>query len=155
LRKDFVIDAYQLVEARAWGADAVLLIVAALDDATLARLFDVALGLGLTPLIEVHDAVELSRALALDPLLVGINNRNLRDFSVSLETTRALRPLIPPGALVVSESGIHTPEDMATLAMLGVGAALIGEALVTASDVAATLRGLIAGGCGGVPPSAV
>lgn len=142
LRKDFIVDAYQLLEARLAGADAVLLIVAALDDATLARLHQEALDLGLTPLIEVHHADELPRALALAPALVGINNRDLRDFSVSLDTTRRLRPLIPRPCLVVSESGIHAPEQMRALAALEVDAALIGESLVTASDPVATLRAL-------------
>lgn len=142
LRKDFVVDRYQLMEARLAGADAALLIVAALDDALLADLFQAACDLALTPLIEVHDRAELEHALALDPPLIGINNRDLRDFSVSLETTRRLRPLIPPSCLVISESGIRTPEQMRALAEMGVDAVLVGESLVTAPDPAAALRAL-------------
>jgi indole-3-glycerol phosphate synthase len=142
LRKDFIIDPYQLMEARVWGADAVLLIATALDDAALANLFDNALDLGLMPLVEIHDEMELRRVLPLHPPLIGINNRNLRDFSVSLETTRRLRPLIPPACVVVSESGIHTPAHIRELVGLHVQAALIGEALVTAADPAARLREL-------------
>jgi len=139
VRKDFIVDAYQLLEARAWGAAAVLLIVAALDDATLGRLFEASLALGLTPLVEVHNEAELARAVPLHPPLVGINNRDLRDFRVSLETTRRLRPRVPAAALVVSESGIREPADMRSLAQWGVDAALVGEALVTAADPAARL----------------
>ena len=146
LRKDFIVDAYQLVEARAHGADAVLLIVAALDDATLADLFDQALVLGLTPLVEVHDADELTRALALDPPLIGINNRNLKTMAVDLETTARLREHVPAGCLVVAESGIHTPDDVRRLAALGVDAMLVGEALVTAPDPGAQARALIEAG---------
>lgn len=142
LRKDFILDRYQLVEARLAGADAALLIVAALDDAQLAALFQAALDLALTPLVEVHDRAELRRALVLEPPLIGINNRDLRDFTVSLETTRRLRPLIPPNCRVVSESGIRAPEQMRALAEMGVDAALIGESLVTAPDPAALLRAL-------------
>jgi indole-3-glycerol phosphate synthase len=142
LRKDFIVDRYQLLEARLAGADAVLLIISALDDTLLADLYQGALDLGLTPLVEVHDGAELHRALALNPALIGINNRDLRDFSVSLETTRRLRPLIPSPCLVVSESGIHAPEQMRELAELRVDAALIGESLVTASDPVAILRAL-------------
>jgi len=140
LRKDFIVDRYQLLEARAWGADAALLIVAALSDGELAELFAAACDLGLTPLIEVHNSAELERALTLDPPLIGVNNRNLHDFSVSLETTRALRPLIPEGIVVVSESGIHQPAEMRELADMRVDAALVGESLVTADDPAAQLR---------------
>jgi len=142
LRKDFILDPYQLLEARAAGADAVLLIVAALDDATLGHLIGQALALGLTPLVEVHNREELARALALHPPLIGVNNRSLADFTVDLAATRELRPLIPPGCLVVSESGIHDPAQMRELARLGGDAALIGEALVTAPDPVAKLREL-------------
>lgn len=140
LRKDFIVDRYQLVEARLYGADAVLLIAAALDDRALGQLYDEARALGLAPLIEVHDEEELRRALALRPVLVGINNRNLRDFRVDLDVTRRLRPLIPSSILVVSESGIRAPEQMRLLTKLGVDAALVGEALVTSADPDATLR---------------
>jgi indole-3-glycerol phosphate synthase len=142
LRKDFIVDAYQLLEARRHGADAVLLIVAALDDLTLEHLLDEALTLGLTPLIEVHDEQELGRALPFAPPLVGINNRNLKDFTVDLGVTRRLRPLIPQSCVVVSESGIREPAHMRELRALGVDAALIGEALVTATDPRQRLREL-------------
>ena len=146
LRKDFIVDRYQILEARAWGADAVLLIVAALDGDDLADLFAFALELGLTPLVEVHDSVELDRALALHPPIIGMNNRNLRDFSVDLDVTRRLRSRIPAECVTVSESGIRDPEDMRVLASLGVDAALIGEALVTAPDPAARLKELLEAG---------
>lgn len=142
LRKDFIVDSYQLLEARAWGADAVLLIAAILDDAALAGLYELALSLGLTPLVEVHDEAELARALRLRPPLVGINNRNLKDLTVDLGVTRRLRPLIPPSIRVVAESGIHEPEEMRHLKALRVDAALIGEALLAAPDPAAKLRQL-------------
>lgn len=140
LRKDFIVDPYQLLEARVWGADALLLIATALDDAMLAELMEGALTLGLTPLIEVHDKGELDRVLPLEPSLIGINNRNLKDFSVDLGVTRRLRSFIPPDCLVVSESGIHHPAQMRELAALQVDAALIGEALVTAEDPMRKLR---------------
>lgn len=142
LRKDFIIDRYQLFETRSWGADAVLLIVAVLEDALLCDLFAVAQQLGLTPLVEVHDRQDLDRALTLNPPIIGINNRNLHDFSVDLETTRSLRPLIPKDCIVVSESGIREEGQMRELADLGVDAALIGESLVTGPDPAAKLRAL-------------
>ena len=131
-----------MLETRAWGADAVLLIAAALDDATLAKLFETALELGLSPLVEVHDERDLERVLLLNPPVIGINNRDLRDFHVSLDTTRRLRPLIPPTSLVVSESGIREPAHIRELAELGVHSALVGEALVTAGDPAAKLKEL-------------
>lgn len=140
LRKDFVVDSYQLLESRVWGADAVLLIAAVLDDTTLARLYAAACALGLTPLVEVHTEAELARVLPLKPALVGINNRNLRDFTTDIAVTRRLRPLVPEGCVVVSESGITSPEHMRELARLGVDAALIGEALVTARDPIGQLR---------------
>lgn len=146
LRKDFIVDPYQLVEARLAGADAALLIAAILDDAALERLLRETLELGLTPLVEVHDEGELRRVLSLRPPVIGINNRNLADFTVSLDTTRRLRPLIPPEIVVVSESGISTPEQMAELRRLGVDAVLVGEALVTAPDPAARLAELVEGG---------
>jgi len=142
LCKDFIIDSYQVLEARVWGADAVLLIAAALDDSTLARLYEDVLSLNLTPLVEVHNKRELIRVLSLDPLLVGINNRDLKSFTVDLEMTRRLRPLIPSSCAVISESGIHHPAQVRELAALQVDAALIGEALVTAEDPAAKLREL-------------
>jgi indole-3-glycerol phosphate synthase len=144
LRKDFILDAVQLYEARAAGADAVLLIAAALpDDAQLADLHALALALGMAALVEVHDRAEVERALRLDGLrLVGINNRNLDTFEVTLETTESLRPLVPPGIRVVAESGISTGADVARMANARVDAVLVGEALVTAADIAAKVREL-------------
>ncbi len=142
LRKDFIVDPYQLLEARVAGASAVLLIAAILEDEVLATLYRGTVALGLTALIEVHTEAELARALRLDPPVVGINNRNLADFSVTLETTRRLRPLVPPGCLVVSESGIRGAGEVREMAALGVDAVLVGEALVTATDPAAALRAL-------------
>lgn len=146
LRKDFAVDPYQLVEARLAGADAVLLIVAVLDDATLAGLYRAARELGLGALVEVHDREELHRALELGPEIVGINNRNLRDFTVDLAVTEALRPLVPAGTPVVSESGVRAPADVRRLAGAGVDAVLVGEALVTAGDPAAALGALVEAG---------
>ncbi|MFN2110012.1 MAG: indole-3-glycerol phosphate synthase TrpC [Anaerolineae bacterium] len=142
LRKDFVVDAYQIYEARAAGADAVLLIVAALDDTHLYALHTLIYELGMTALVEVHNAAELERALSLRPHLIGVNNRDLRTFHVTLDTTAALRPCIPAGVVVVAESGIHTPEDVARLAAIGVDAMLVGEALVTAKNIGEKIRGL-------------
>ena len=140
LRKDFVVDACQVYEARAAGADAVLLIVAALDDATLHDLYALIRQLGMAALIEVHNAAELERALPLQPRLIGVNNRDLRTFHVTLDTTAALRPGISDDVVVVAESGIHTPEDVARLTAMNVDAMLVGEALVTATDVVEKVR---------------
>ena len=142
LRKDFVFDPYQVYETRAYGADALLLIVGALNDEELADLLALTGSLGMTALVEVHDRVELERTLSLKPEVIGINNRDLRDFTVSLEATQCLRPLIPDGVIVVSESGIRRADDMRRLAQIGVDAALIGEALVTARDLGAKVREL-------------
>jgi indole-3-glycerol phosphate synthase len=144
LRKDFIIHETQLYETRANGADAVLLIAAALpDDAHFAALHDCALSLGLAPLIEVHDEAETERALHLDRIrLIGINNRNLATFDVSLKTTERLRLLIPTNITVVAESGIFSAEDVSRLAKVGVDAILVGEALITAPDIAAKVREL-------------
>lgn len=144
LRKDFIIDEVQLYESRASGADAVLLIAAALtDDKHFADLHTLALELGLTPLVEVHDAAELERALRLEDLrLIGINHRNLATFEVSLETTEQIRPMIPEGIAVVAESGIFTAQDVERLARAKVDAVLVGEALVTAPDIPARVREL-------------
>jgi indole-3-glycerol phosphate synthase len=140
LRKDFIVDPYQLLEARVWGADAVLLIAAVLDVENLEALMQEALSLGLTPLVEVHNEEELEAVLPLEPPVIGINNRNLEDFTVDLGTTEKLVSLIPNASLIVSESGIHEADQMRQLATLGIDAALIGEALVTAADPAATLQ---------------
>jgi len=144
LRKDFIISATQVYEARANGADAVLLITAALpDDALFSDLHACALGLGLAALVEVHNEDETERALRLASIsLLGINNRNLSTFEVSLANTERLRPLIPAGITVVAESGIFTAPDVARLARAGVDAILVGEALVTAPDIAARVREL-------------
>ncbi len=142
LRKDFICDPYQLYQARRAGADAVLLIAAMLSPAELGRLHSLACRLGLAPLVEVHSEEEVKMALDCGATLVGINNRDLRDFSVSLETALRLRPLLPAGVTVVAESGIQTPQDVRRLAEAGVDAILVGEALVTAPDVAARVRSL-------------
>ncbi|MHB8241169.1 MAG: indole-3-glycerol phosphate synthase TrpC [Solirubrobacteraceae bacterium] len=142
LRKDFVVDPYQLHEARAAGADAVLLIVAALEQEELAALHALALELGLDVLVEVHDRAELSRAIELGAGVIGINNRDLRDFSVDVERTERLVEDVPPGVLVVSESGIARPEQLARLHSRGVAAVLVGETLMRAADPAAALRKL-------------
>lgn len=145
LRKDFLFDPYQVVEARAIGADAVLLIVAILEDAVLRELLGLARALGMAALVEVHDAAELDRALVADATLIGVNNRNLRTFEVDLETTRRLRARIPRGRLVVSESGIHSPADVGRLREWEVDAMLVGESLVRSGDVAAKARELLGG----------
>jgi len=144
LRKDFTIAEPQLYEARANGADAILLIAAALtDDGLFATLHATALALGLTVLVEVHNEDELERTLKIPNLkLVGINNRDLGTFTLSLETTERLRPLIPAGITVVSESGIFTAADVARLEKVGVDAILVGESLITAPDIGAKVREL-------------
>ena len=134
LRKDFIIDPYQVYEARVIGADCILLIVATLGDAMLRDLAELALHLDLDVLVEIHDAEELERALALELPLLGINNRDLRTFTTRLETTLDLLQDIPSDRLVVSESGIHTPADVALLRAHGVHAFLVGEALMRAAD---------------------
>jgi indole-3-glycerol phosphate synthase len=144
LRKDFVVDRYQLLEAHAAGADAVLLIVAALSDAELAEFSSAAAELGLDVLVEVHDEVELERAAAHGPEIVGVNNRDLRDFSVDVGRTERLLEMMPAGALVVSESGISTAAQLDTLARQGVDAVLVGETLMRSGDPQAALRSLTA-----------
>jgi len=145
LRKDFVVDRYQLLEARLAGADAALLIVAALADSDLAALHEAARALGLDVLVEVHDAGELERALALEPEIVGINNRDLRDFSVDVARTRTLRQAIPDGVVVVSESGIGSTGQLRELEREGVDAVLVGESLMRAPDPARALDALLDG----------
>jgi len=150
LRKDFVVDPYQLYEAKDAGADAVLLIVAALAAEELASLYACARELGLDALVEVHDAVELQGALALGADLVGINNRDLRDFSVEVGRTSLLMAQVPDGVTIVSESGIATAEQLRGLREEGVRAVLVGESLMRAADPEAALRALGARGCAGV-----
>ncbi|MCA3253237.1 MAG: indole-3-glycerol phosphate synthase TrpC [Rubrivivax sp.] len=144
LRKDFVIDEYQLVQARALGADCVLLIAACLDDARLRDLEAAAHGLGLAVLVEVHDAAELDRALALRTPLVGINNRDLRTFAVSLQTTLGLCGRVAPPRLLVTESGILARADVLRMREAGVHAFLVGEAFMRADDPGAALAALFA-----------
>lgn len=142
LRKDFLFDPYQIYEARAIGADTYLLIVDILSPSQLAELIDVGRTLGMTPLVETHDADEIAAAVDAGAEVIGINNRDLHTFVTDLATTEALAPLIPPGKVIVSESGISTPDDLARLEPLGVNAVLVGEALVTAEDTAAKVRSL-------------
>jgi indole-3-glycerol phosphate synthase len=143
LRKDFILKPYQLFESRALGADAVLLIVATLDNTGLEELLSLSHNLGMQCLVEVHNENELKRALASDVKIIGINNRNLDTMSVDINVTRRLRPLIPPERIVVSESGIKGRGDVQKLREWGINAVLIGEALVTASDVAAKIKELL------------
>ena len=143
LRKDFLVDPYQLLEARAHGASAALLIVALLSDAELGALVREAAALGLAALVEVHDAPELERALAAGASIVGVNNRNLKTLQVDVETTYALRPRVPEGAIVVSESGQRSRADLERLAAAGVDAVLIGEAIMRAEDVEGKVRELL------------
>jgi indole-3-glycerol phosphate synthase len=147
LRKDFTLDEYQLWESRAAGADAVLLIVAILEPARLGDLLHAAKGLGLAALVEVHSAGELDRALQVGASILGINNRDLTTFETRLETTLALAPTVPPGPVVVGESGYEHAEEVRRAVAAGVHAVLVGEALVRAADVQAKLRELrLAGG---------
>jgi len=142
LRKDFTIDPYQVLEARALGADCILLIVAALDDAQLAELAGLATETGLDVLIEVHDAAELERALPVPAPLLGINNRDLRTFHTTLDTTLSLREQVPAGRRLVTESGIHTPDDVAKMRTAGIDAFLVGEAFLREPDPGAALARL-------------
>jgi indole-3-glycerol phosphate synthase len=142
LRKEFIIDEYQVAESRALGADAVLLIVAALDDARLLALEACARDYGMDVLVEIHDGAELERALKLATPLIGINNRNLRTFDVSLHTTIEMLPRIPPGRIVVTESGILAQRDVAQMRRHGVATFLVGEAFMRAPDPGAALKAL-------------
>ncbi|MEK9891998.1 MAG: indole-3-glycerol phosphate synthase TrpC, partial [Pseudomonadales bacterium] len=149
LRKDFVIDAYQVAEAYALGADCILLIAAILDSSALADLYVQAQEMGLDVLIEVHDEKECEQALSLAPPLLGINNRNLHDFSVSLQTTLDLLPSIPPGTLLVTESGIQTTKDVRTMQSAGVKAFLVGEAFMREPSPGRALEALFYDGLKG------
>lgn len=142
LRKDFIVDAYQVYESRAMGADAILLIAACLDDAQMKDYEAIARGLGMSVLVEVHDAAELDRALKLKTALIGVNNRNLRNFEVSIQATIDLLPRLPAGRLPVTESGIATREDVATLRAAGVNAFLVGEAFMRAKEPGEALAAL-------------
>ena len=144
LRKDFIVDEYQIVEARALGADAILLIVAALSDAELAAFTRLAHDLGLDVLVEVHDEAECARALQLPLRVIGVNNRNLHDFSVSLDTSRRIKTMLPADYLLVSESGIHTRADIEALQADGIHAFLVGGALMQADDPDVALSALLA-----------
>lgn len=144
LRKDFMIDAYQVYEARAMGADAILLIAACLDDAQMAEMEAVARSLDMAVLVEVHDRAELERALKLKTRLVGINNRNLKTFEVSLQTTLDMLPDVPADRLLVTESGIQTPEDVRRMREAKVNAFLVGEAFMRSSEPGEALAKLFA-----------
>ncbi|BAQ69573.1 indole-3-glycerol phosphate synthase [Rhodovulum sulfidophilum] len=143
LRKDFLYDTYQVAEARALGADCILIIMASVSDAQAAELEEAATSWGMDALIEVHDAAELDRAAGLKSPLIGINNRNLKTFETSLETTKQLAKRVPEGSQIVSESGLHSPADLAQMAMYGVRSFLIGESLMRQDDVTAATRTLL------------
>jgi indole-3-glycerol phosphate synthase len=146
LRKDFMLDPYQVAEARAWGADCILIILAQVEDATARALAEAAARWGMDAIAEVHDEAELVRAIALGCRLIGINNRDLRTFETTLATTERLAPQVPAGRIAISESGIFAPADLARLARSGVHAFLVGESLMRQADVTSATRSLLGAG---------
>ena len=151
LRKDFMYDPYQVVEARALGADCILIIMASVSDTQAMELEAAATDWGMDVLVEVHNEAELERGLRLTSPLLGINNRDLNTFEVSLDTTRRLSRLVPPDKMIVAESGLHGPDDLVDLSMYGARSFLIGESLMRQDDVAAATRHILSGGGQGRP----